>query len=661
MSMNVDWLKLLRKAQIFSSFTDTHLGLIAKRLKYTSLPNGATLFKENDPGGSAFFILSGSIRLVSKEEKTLAYLNRGDIIDEMSLLSDELRQTTAVIDSTAELLVLQKTDFDHLLDKHPTLAVHLSRILSSRLASAINKNNQTRERGKTFTFFLGLSSKDQAFFAINLGISLAEQTRKKILMLSAGIDSQTLLTGLGLKEFIPSSPPLTNGIFQDQRRLDQHVLVHPSGLEILALDEISFLKEAVSQGTHFTDAIKDHYDFCLLFLPPRIDELIINITTDSDRAMAVLGHESREEDFSLLRRIDESMPAKKRLEKVWLDTKSSSHPRDWIPEFKIPWDETWGGRMMQTESAALLPPEKMGQRMFDRLARSLGELVIGFAMGSGAAHGYSLIGMLKVMEREGIFPDVISGTSMGALLGAFYAMGLSPDEIEKIACDMTQARLRRMMDLTFPRSGIFVGNGILNFLRSIIGDRTFSDLLLPFCCIAVDIMTGKEIAIEEGNVAEAVRASLSLPVFLKPHYMNGRYLVDGGLVNPVPTSHIIAQGANILISANLTSKAGERRVPRVMGWRKPLRSFLRGPNLIEILLKTIYTMQYEISAARSEIAHVVMHVNTGDYQWWDLNKAPEIIAIGAASAEENIPKMKSLLPFFANAGRTGLHRRGPKV
>jgi NTE family protein len=162
-------------------------------------------------------------------------------------------------------------------------------------------------------------------------------------------------------------------------------------------------------------------------------------------------------------------------------------------------------------------------------------------------------------------------------------------------------------------------------------------------------------------VAEAVRASLSLPFFFQPYYLDGRYLVDGGLVNPVPTSIIVAQGANVLLSANLTSKASERRVPAMIGWwRRHLPNMMRGPSIPEIMMKTIYIMQYEISQARSEIAHVVMNVKAHSLLWWDLDQAKQMISLGEASAEEMLPKIKSQLPFFADSCKVRLVRKNRK-
>jgi NTE family protein len=208
-----------------------------------------------------------------------------------------------------------------------------------------------------------------------------------------------------------------------------------------------------------------------------------------------------------------------------------------------------------------------------------------------------------------------------------------------------------MADFTLPRSGLVIGQELVRFLKSILGDVTFSDLATPFACVATDILTGQEVVLKDGPVAEAVRASLSLPFFFQPYYKDGRYLVDGGLVNPVPTSIIVNLGADILLSVNLTSKPSEKRVPRLMGWRRQLPADLRGPNVIEIMMKTIYTMQHEIAQWRSEIAHVVMEPDMSEFTWMEFHRSDDISKYGEACAEEALPKIKSLIPFFAASSK----------
>jgi NTE family protein len=269
-------------------------------------------------------------------------------------------------------------------------------------------------------------------------------------------------------------------------------------------------------------------------------------------------------------------------------------------------------------------------------------------MGSGAAYGYSLIGMLKVFAREGIPIDMVAGTSMGALLGAFYCAGNEPDRIQEIAQTITKRWLWENIfgDITFPHSGFLAGQTLNTFLRNVLGNREFDQLLIPFAAVATDIRSGHEVVIKEGRVADAVRASTSLPIIFRPFLYKGRFLVDGGLVNPVPTSTVASMGADILISVNLTAKPSVRR-----GLGRSRRIFPlgpRSPSLMEVFFKMIYTMQYEIAQARTEIADVVIAPDMRDFLWTDLHRSEEIMRVGELAAEEAVGKLKGLLPFFAD-------------
>src|SRR5207244_5354501 len=134
------------------------------------------------------------------------------------------------------------------------------------------------------------------------------------------------------------------------------------------------------------------------------------------------------------------------------------------------------------------------------------------------------------------------------------------------------------------------------------GLTDFSQLLIPFAAVATDIRTGHEVVIREGRVADAVRASTSLPIIFRPYLLKGHYLVDGGLVNPVPTSVVANMGADILISVNLTAKPAIRHA---LARKKPIFPLApRSPSMPEVFFKMLYTMQYEIAQARAEISHV---------------------------------------------------------
>ncbi len=177
--------------------------------------------------------------------------------------------------------------------------------------------------------------------------------------------------------------------------------------------------------------------------------------------------------------------------------------------------------------------------------------LIGYALGGGAARGLFHIGALNVLEEYGIFPDYISGTSMGAIIGALYASGLSSKEISQIAHSIDWKRIIRLADITLPVSGLIQERRINALLKSVIEDLQFSQLKRNFCCVATDMYSGEQIVFNEGSLLEAIRASISVPGIFKPVISRGRYLVDGGLVNVVPVSVCREMGAEFIIGINV--------------------------------------------------------------------------------------------------------------
>ena len=243
----------------------------------------------------------------------------------------------------------------------------------------------------------------------------------------------------------------------------------------------------------------------------------------------------------------------------------------------------------------------------------------------------------------------------GLRLGSFYCAGISLERIREISRGITKRWLFQNIigDLTIPHSGLLAGQTLNAFLRSVLGDIEFHQLPIPFAAIATDIRSGHEIVLQEGRVTDAVRASTSLPIIFTPVLHKGRFLVDGGLVNPVPTSTVASMGADLLISVNLTAKPSVRRG---MGrYRRNIPLAPRSPSMLEVLFKMIYTMQYEIAQARTEIAHVVIAPDMRDFLWTEFYRSEEILKIGEAAAERAVPKIKALLPFFSNHCSSPLH------
>jgi NTE family protein len=178
---------------------------------------------------------------------------------------------------------------------------------------------------------------------------------------------------------------------------------------------------------------------------------------------------------------------------------------------------------------------------------------IGLALGGGGARGLAHIGILKVLLREQIPIDVISGTSMGGIVGAMHAVGLSPEQMEAEATKRGEiGQMFKLVDLQLVGSGLVGGKRIKKMLVEMLGaETTFADLRLPFAVIATDYNSGREVVLKEGNVADAVRATMSVPGVFEPVERDGYQLLDGGVLDNVPVGVARSLGAEKVIAVDV--------------------------------------------------------------------------------------------------------------
>lgn len=260
---------------------------------------------------------------------------------------------------------------------------------------------------------------------------------------------------------------------------------------------------------------------------------------------------------------------------------------------------------------------------------------VGLALGSGAARGLAHIGVLEVLEREGIPIDMIAGTSAGAVIGALYAQGKNANLIKSLALDLSRKRLASLVDLALPKTGFIRGKKIKSLLELFIGgDIQFSDLSMPLACVATDIQTGEEVVIKQGSVLEGVRASISIPVIFTVVKKKGRYLVDGGLVNPVPVRVLKEMGADFIIAVNVIPDIRER-IQRVKDSKEP--------NIINIIMQSIYISSYSLVKVSLEDADIVIEPQVSHIGYGDFHHAQDCILQGEVAAQGSIPKIKRKL------------------
>lgn len=265
---------------------------------------------------------------------------------------------------------------------------------------------------------------------------------------------------------------------------------------------------------------------------------------------------------------------------------------------------------------------------------------VGLALSGGGARGLAHIGVLKVLEREEIPVDCLAGTSMGGVIAAAYAAGMSVAEIERQALVMARWRnLLSLVDLSLPRQGLFKGDRLLAYFERHLGQRTFADLTMPLALVAVDLNTGQEIILQEGPVALAVRATVALPGLLAPVEMDGRRLADGGLLNNLPADVVRQMGAELVIAVDVSAKHGEVR-------RNHIRWAPEGvAETVQVLGESLGVMmsvinEQKMKQARPEIL-IRPDIPAGVSALAGFNRADESIGSGERAAEAALPRIRA--------------------
>jgi NTE family protein len=289
---------------------------------------------------------------------------------------------------------------------------------------------------------------------------------------------------------------------------------------------------------------------------------------------------------------------------------------------------------------------------------------IGLALGGGAARGFAHIGVMRTLIAHGIVPDVIVGTSIGAVVGGCYA-AKQLDTLETWARGLTVRGVLGYLDISLSGSGLIRGDHLAGQLETALTDQRIDDLPIRFAAIATEFNTGHEIWLTRGRLVEALRASYALPGIFPPVRIGGRWLVDGALVNPVPVSAARALGARLVIAVNLNSdlfgrgtiiashgsddkdeEAAAAAKPNglrgIFSRERTLRRRILGrrgrPGIPTVMVEAFNVMQDRITRARlaGDPPDVLISPRLGAVGWFDFHRATEAITIGGDAAEKSI-------------------------
>ena len=250
---------------------------------------------------------------------------------------------------------------------------------------------------------------------------------------------------------------------------------------------------------------------------------------------------------------------------------------------------------------------------------------VGLALGGGMARGTAHIGVLRVLEKYNIPIDLIAGTSVGSLVGGAYAAGLNPDEIQDIATKIRWSDLGRV---TVSRLGFYSNARTEDYIKSRFPITEFEKLRIPFGAVAADIQSGKMVVFTEGSLPLAIRASCAMPIYYVPVPVNGRMLVDGGVVGHLPASVARIMGADVVIAIDVNSQHNPISQPT---------------NMFTIMSQSLSIMGRSTVSYLYQDADVVIIPKIGHIRADDLTRAAEMIAEGEKATELHIPRIRKLV------------------
>jgi len=299
-----------------------------------------------------------------------------------------------------------------------------------------------------------------------------------------------------------------------------------------------------------------------------------------------------------------------------------------------------------------------------RLARSIGNRLVGLALSSGAAKGLSHIGVIQVLEENGIDIDVVAGSSMGAYVGAIWNSGRDGRDCEAIAREMeSRWAFWKLIDPVFPpRRGFVRGFGVKHNLQKSIGHIRFAELVRPLHTVATNLATLERIVFSTGEVADAVHASIAVPGVCVPVTLGDETYVDGGIVDPLPVDVLRELGVSRIIAVNaiptpdrikyclqaerelaqLTKKRAREVVRKLIPANEHLNYFAHG-NILDILMRSIHGAQISMSESLGRQANIVLRPRIYVDRWMDFRNPGPFIAAGRQIAERHLPEIKALV------------------
>ena len=661
---------ILGEIPLFAGLSAKELQIVKKRSEIREFKKGETIYKEGSPPSGLYCLILGRVEIYNEDsfgtKNTLEYLHRGKYFGMISLLTNEPHSVTARAINDTSLLFIKKEDFDFILKKIPALAIDLSQTLSRRLKRK-DVHRKTIFESTVISVFSSYSQAGKTLYALNMALSLAKETHKSVIILDIAAKDRHHSLPAKLEVSNPRVFDLVPGSADTSRNIRDFIAKNRFGIDLICFQYQPDDESCVRTLVDILSQLVNDYHYLVLDLPASIDRGILSILNQSDiiQVLSSPAEADLAQTHDLVDKLKNQFNFNPDKIKIIINEYKFS---GLTHEEQV---EILDGGVFATlpkidfsapDRMALDEPDSEYSKAVRRIARTLGDCLVGLVLGVGVGYGFCHIGVLKVIEEEKIPIDVIAGSSIGSLIAALWSSGKTSDEILEITKEFSEPKgLWSLMDFTFPRLGFLKGNKLLRFLRKHLGDKTFFDVKLPLKIIASDVKRKEPRVFDRGPLVDAIMASCSMPGVFAPFKFKDEFLFDGGITNPLPTEPLLKMGVKKIIAVNVTpskedfmrqyDKIKENITVKIPQDIRKKRWFSIGAylkdafktNILDIIFSSVEILQSEVAKKEAQLADIVLHPDTRGLFWLELHRAKEFAKRGEEEARRNLDKIKKLI------------------
>jgi NTE family protein len=568
----------LATSSVFADVPDSDLDQVARLMRVETHPAGELILKQGGFSPAVYFLRSGRLAVkVQRGEwrETIAFIQPPEMVGELSFVTGRPCSADVEVVVDAELIALPK-------DAVPKLPEHREALLRGLMKAIAERLHTTTTRGAKVAvapvvlLLRGANWDAPNSFSPALLASVARQTGRPTLWARIGAAADT-------------EPSSAGG--------------NASACSVRALPGAELRADIARRMTVW----KMRYETILLDpAGPRAAEACGEIAEFADIHGYLLGPGDplpasvRESDFVVQSAARPSLPALTARRQLLFDARAA-----------------------EKAEPGVAPPRF--QHTVDSIARAIGGIQVGLALGGGAAWGWAHIGVLEVLYNAGVPVDTISGCSMGSVIGALHCGGYSVDALKEIAA-YWKTRTKRFIEWRVWRMCLLNEKAVRKVFGQYFGDRSVNQTEIPYWANAVDIQTGKVVTIRDGSLVDCVRASIALPGLLPPASRTPHLLVDAGIMDPVPVNLVRDMGAQFNVAVNAMAAMEKAPVTRMYPF-----------NAFDVMTRCMFLMGHEIGQARAEqVANVLFTPSLGEITMLQFGRSAEIIECGRRATEERL-------------------------